>query len=363
VDALDFEIDADVTRAETPPARFYCDPSVLERAKSSVFAPSWQLVADADELEESGSIRPVVLHEGLLDEPIVLTRDVNGALHALSNVCTHRGNVVAEAACKRKSLVCGYHGRRFDLDGTFRTMPGFEEANDFPRPEDDLARAHVATLGRLVFASTRPERPFAAWIGDLRKRLGWIALDDLSFDAERSREYEVKANWALYCDNYLEGFHIPFVHQALSATIELEEYTTELFSHSSVQIALAKDGEAAFEPPKSSPEHGRRIAGYYWFVFPNLMLNFYPWGLSINVVRPQAVDRTRVSFLAYVGDRSKLDRGAGAGLDRVEHEDEAVVESVQRGLRSSLYTRGRYSPKHERAVHHFHRLLLERLRG
>lgn len=363
MDALDFEIDADVTRAETPPARFYRDPEVLERAKRRVFAPSWQLVADAGDLEEIGSIRPVVLHEGLLDEPIVLTRDEKGALNALSNVCTHRGNVVAEAACKRKSLVCGYHGRRFDLDGTFRTMPGFEEAKGFPRPEDDLADVSVATWGRLVFASTRPERPFADWLNKVKQRVGWIPVDGLRFDAERSREYEVKANWALYCDNYLEGFHIPFVHAALTASIELDAYTTELFPHSSVQIALAKDGESAFEPPEGSPDHGKRIAGYYWFVFPNLMLNFYPWGLSINVVRPQSVDRTRVSFLAYVGDRSKLDRGAGAGLDRVEHEDEAVVESVQRGLRSSLYTRGRYSPKHERAVHHFHRLLLERLRA
>jgi choline monooxygenase len=213
-----------------------------------------------------------------------------------------------------------------------------------------------------VFASSKPERPFAEWIGDVKKRLGWIAMDELRFDAERSREYEVKANWALYCDNYLEGFHIPFVHQALSATIELEEYATELHERSSLQIALAKKDEVAFDPPPSSPDQGKRIAGYYWFVFPNLMLNFYPWGLSINVVRPQSVDRTRVSFLAYVGDRSKLEHGAGAGLDRVEHEDEAVVESVQRGLRSSLYTRGRYSPKHERAVHHFHRMLVERLR-
>jgi choline monooxygenase len=93
------------------------------------------------------------------------------------------------------------------------------------------------------------------------------------------------------------------------------------------------------------------------------MLNFYPWGLSINVVRPLAADRTRVSFLTYVADPKKLDRGAGADLDRVEHEDEAVVEGVQQGVRSSLYTRGRYSPDRERGVHHFHRMLCAGLRG
>ena len=66
------------------------------------------------------------------------------------------------------------------------------------------------------------------------------------------------------------------------------------------------------------------------------MFNVYPWGMSVNVVQPLAIDRTRVSFLTYVWDESKLDRGAGAGLDRVEREDEAVVESVQRGVRSRL---------------------------
>ena len=87
------------------------------------------------------------------------------------------------------------------------------------------------------------------------------------------------------------------------------------------------------------------------------MLNFYPWGMSVNVVRPLGIDRTRVSFLAYVWDPARLDRGAGSGLDRVEREDEAVVESVQKGVRSHTYHRGRYSPKREQGVHHFHRLL------
>ena len=92
------------------------------------------------------------------------------------------------------------------------------------------------------------------------------------------------------------------------------------------------------------------------------MFNFYPWGVSINIVIPLAVDRTRVRFLTYVWDAAKLDRGAGAELDRVEREDEAVVESIQRGARARLARRGRYSPAREQGVHHFHRLLTAALR-
>ena len=87
------------------------------------------------------------------------------------------------------------------------------------------------------------------------------------------------------------------------------------------------------------------------------MLNVYPWGVSVNIVRPLAVDRTRVSFLSYVWDPAKVDKGASADLDRVERQDEAVVESVQRGMRSRLYRGGRYAPRHESGTHHFHRLL------
>jgi choline monooxygenase len=89
------------------------------------------------------------------------------------------------------------------------------------------------------------------------------------------------------------------------------------------------------------------------------MLNVYPWGLSVNVVEPLGLDRTRVRFRSYVRDAALLEQGAGAALDTVEHEDEAVVAAVQRGVASRFYGRGRYSPARERGVHHFHRLLCD----
>ena len=123
-----------------------------------------------------------------------------------------------------------------------------------------------------------------------------------------------------------------------------------------LQVAHAREGEAAFGDARRDGA-GRRVAAYYWWIFPNLMLNVYPWGLSVNHVVPEAIDRTRVAFRSYVGDASMLDAGAGAALDRVEAEDEAIVASVQRGVRSRFFVAGRYSPTREQGVHHFHRLL------
>ncbi len=356
-----FEINPDITRAETLPAPAYSDPAVYDLARDRIFRRSWQFIADSDAVKVPGQVAPVTLLEGCLDEPILLTRARDDRVHCLSNVCTHRGTILCEHGGVEKSLVCRYHGRRFDLDGTFRHMPEFEKAIGFPSEKDNLPRVSFGQWGPMFFASLAPAAPLDDLLRPMRDRLAWLPLEQFRFDPTRSRDYLVRANWALYVDNYLEGFHIPFVHASLNEAIDYAQYSTELFRYSNLQLGAAKPGEPAFDLPASSSDAGKRIAAYYWWLFPNTMFNFYPWGLSINVVRPLAVDRTRVSFLSYVRDPSKLDQGAGAGLDRVEREDEAVVEAVQRGTRSSLYSRGRYSPTREQGVHHFHRLLAESL--
>ena len=352
-----FDIDPDIRRASTLPAWFYSDPEIYRRALERVFVPGWQFVGTTDQVKVPGQTFPFTLLEGSLDEPLVLTRDRDDRLHCVSNVCTHRGTLVCESESVLAQLRCRYHGRRFALDGRMLSMPEFEGAEGFPSPRDDLPRVALATWEKLAFVSLSPAAPLEEVLRPVRERCGWLPLGAAVFEPVRSRDYLVNANWALYVDNYLEGFHIPYVHAGLAQQIDYDSYRTELFPWCNLQLGAAADGEEAFTPPAGSTDHGQRVAAYYWWVFPNTMLNFYPWGLSVNVVKPLGVDRTRVSFLSYVWDVTKLDRGAGAALDRVEREDEVIVESVQRGVRSRLYERGRYSPAREQGVHHFHRLL------
>ena len=358
-----FDIHLDIAQAHTLPGSVYSDPAFHDLARERIFRRAWHLLADAQQLKVPGQCLPVTLGEGPLDEPLLLTRDREDRLHCLSNVCTHRGTILCEHPGVEKSLVCRYHGRRFDLDGTFRHMPEFEGVRGFPSESDNLPRIPFGAWDdAFFFASLAPALPLEELLAPMRERLAWLPLRDLRFDPTRSRDYLVRANWVLYIDNYLEGFHIPFVHASLNEAIDYGGYTTELFRYSNLQLGVAKPGVPGFDLPPSSPDHGKHsggVAAYYWWLFPNLMFNFYPWGLSINIVRPLAVDRTRVSFLSYILDPAKLDGGAGAGLDRVEREDEAVVEAVQRGVRASLYSRGRYSTTREQGVHHFHRLLAE----
>ena len=87
------------------------------------------------------------------------------------------------------------------------------------------------------------------------------------------------------------------------------------------------------------------------------MFNFYPWGLSLNKIIPLNVNKTKVQFKSYVWDKKKLNKGAGADLEKVELEDEEIVENVQKGIRSRFYSHGRFSPSMEKGVHHFHNLI------
>lgn len=352
-----FEVEDDIERAHTLPAEVYADPSYFELARERVFARSWQFVTDLDHLKTPGQLFPWTMLEGCLDEPLLLTRDADERLHCLSNVCTHRGNLVVESEGRAQVLRCRYHGRHFGLDGRFRSMPEFEGAIDFPSESDNLPRVPLGRWEKLVFASLAPAFPWEELIGPVRDRLGWLPLTEFLFDAASSRDYLLRANWALYCDNYLEGFHIPYVHPELARTLDYSAYRTEVYAYSSLQLGIAASGEEAFDLPAASPDYGQRIAAYYFWLFPNTMLNFYPWGLSINVVTPLAADRMRVAFRSYVWDPAGVGRGAGGALDRVERQDEDIVEQVQKGVRSRLYRRGRYSPEREIGVHHFHRLL------
>ena len=350
-------LEPDITKAATLPSSFYKDPSIFEQTKEKIFAQSWQFVGDTDDLKAPGSVKPITVLEGCLDEPILLTRDFKDQLHGLSNVCTHRGMLVSETGGVERFLRCRYHGRRFSLDGCFQSMPEFEAAQNFPTPADNLPKIGLETWDKLAFVNLNPSVSLETMLAPIKARLGWLPLREFYFDQTRARDYLVRANWALYCDNYLEGFHIPYIHASLAAAIDYGSYTTEQYDWCNLQLGVASSGESVFDLPRSSPDYGQKIAAYYYWVYPNMMLNFYPWGLSINVVRPLGHDRCKVSFIPYVWDASKLETGAGAGLDRVEREDEVVVEAVQRGVRSRFYNTGRFSPAREACVHHFHSLL------
>ncbi|MEM6630304.1 MAG: aromatic ring-hydroxylating dioxygenase subunit alpha [Bacteroidota bacterium] len=352
-----FYINPDIHQAETLPADFYRDPEVFDALKERIFLKSWHWVGHENLLPLSGSVYPFTLLSNYLEEPLILVRDPQNQLHCLSNVCTHRGNILVHAPCQVNKLLCRYHGRKFDLKGHFHFMPEFRGAKDFPRPCDDLPSFPIVQWGSFLFASLAPSFEIKSVFEKMDEYVGFLPLAEFTPQPYLNKDYLVNCHWALYCDNYLEGFHIPFVHSDLNAVLDYGAYRTEIYDYMNVQIGYAEGGEEVFDLPKGHRDYGRHVAAYYFWIFPNIMFNFYPWGLSINLVQPINQQKTRVSFISYVYDESKRHSGAGALLDKVEREDEFVVEGVHKGLHSRFYQTGRFSPTRERGVHHFHQLL------
>lgn len=307
---------------------------------------------------EAGTAHPITLLPGLLDEPLLLTVDKSGKECILSNVCTHRGNLLVEAPGPRQQLVCRYHGRCFNLDGDCLRQPGLGKVIGFPGVEDHLARPVTGQWAGLRFVQMEEGLDFESWLQPVSERTSFLPWHTLRYREESSRDYRVAAHWALYCDNYLEGLHIPFVHPGLREALDLDAYPVHTFPYGSLQIGLAKSGEPAFELPEGHPDTGLRVYAWYFWLFPNIMINVYPWGLSINVVEPQGGNLTRVRYLTYTFDGATGD-SEGHALHATEMEDEAIVEKVQIGTRAHLYRPGKMVPEWEKAVVHFHELLLK----
>lgn len=352
------QINEDISLAATLPASFYRNPATFDLVKEKIFARSWIWVEDATVLNEDQNVYPFTFLEGVLNEPLVFTRDKSDQVHCLSNVCTHRGKVIIETPSKSRLLTCGYHGRCFDLEGQFKRMPEFKETKNFPTAADHLTAIPFKKWLGMLFVSLDPKVDLEEMVRPIMERLSFLPLDEMTFDASTSKDYYVDANWALYCDNYLEGFHIPFVHPALNDALEFENYDYEISPYCNLQLGIGKADEPCFDIPEGHPDFGQRVYAYYYWLFPNLMLNFYPWGLSLNIVLPTAHNKTGIKFRSYLFPNNTMSPNENR-LDDTEMEDEAVVESVQLGIQSRYYQQGRFSPTMEKGVHHFHRLVAE----
>ena len=235
-------IHPDIRMAQTLPSRFYTAPEEFKRLKGAF--KGWQFVAHAAELE-ANTVLPVGHMEAMTGEPILLVKGED--TRCLSNICTHRGMRLVPEPCAKSTLQCRYHGRTFDLDGTLRHMPEFEQAIGFPSKADHLHRF-----------------PLQRWMG-----LYFTAMEDAP----------------------LEG--LGFIACVVKSLVEFRVHVRDM---------------KALE-------------------------------VVVHIEHPVAL------------------QGAGSVLDTVEHQDQWVIEEVQKSMASMVYDRGRYSPTREQGVHHFHRMI------
>ena len=347
---------APLERASTIPASWYVDPDLFALERRTVFARSWQVVGRADQVANPGQFLSAETAAG---EPIVVVRDADGTLRAFFNVCRHHAAAVVTAPeGSAQTLRCPYHGWTYGLDGSLKGTPDFAGVCDFDRSANGLAPARVELWEGFVLVAVDPgASPLTEALGaDLIERVAPLGLGTLHW-MER-RHYLLDCNWKVFVDNYLDGgYHVPHLHKGLDSVLDYATYTIENGARFCLQSSpLVTEGA---ETQTGAVRRGDRA--YYFWIYPNFMINCYGSAMDTNLVVPRGVDRTEVLFDFYFADVSPAalpsNRASVEVADRIQDEDVAICVSVQRGLQSRAYTAGRLSVRREAGEHLFHRLL------
>jgi phenylpropionate dioxygenase-like ring-hydroxylating dioxygenase large terminal subunit len=356
-----YNADAPLAEAYTIPAAWYTDPRLAELESRAVWARTWQAVGRADQIAQSGQY----LTTELAGEPLLVARGADGVLRAFYNVCRHHATAVAwDAAGQASQFRCPYHGWTYGLDGALKGMTEFEGVAHFDRAANGLVPVRVESWENFVFINLDPEAPpLESEFASLVERVRPLGLGQLRF-VER-RTYAIACNWKVFVDNYLDGgYHVPHMHKALNSVLDYTHYTIENKGRCTIQsspVTVSADSEAT----AAATRGGDRA--YYFWQYPNFMLNWYEGYLDTNLVLPDGVDRCTVIFDFYFGDtspsRQEYIRDSISVSHRVQEEDIAICESVQRGLKSRAYGAGRLSVRRESGEHLFHRLLAADLRS
>jgi choline monooxygenase len=351
---------APLEEAHTIPAPWYLSPAVEQLEQRHVLGGNWQAAGRADQVAHPGDF----FTTEVAGEPILAVRGADGQLRAFFNVCRHHAAAVATASCGHaQSFRCPYHGWNYGLDGSLKGMPEFAGVCNFDRAANGLVPIAVDLWENFVFVNLAPNAPpLRDFLSDLVLQVAPLRVGELHFHSRR--EYTLNCNWKVYVDNYLDGgYHVPHLHKGLNSVLDYSHYTIENGKHhclqSSPMVASEEDAQVA------ATRKGDR-ARYFW-LYPNFMINHYDGVMDTNLVLPLGTDKCRVVFDFYFSDlspeREEYNNASVATSDKVQDEDVAICESVQRGLASRAYGAGRLSVRREAGEHLFHRLLARDLKA
>ena len=361
----------------------------LERER--IFARSWVPVCVTDEVAAPGSF---VVAE-VAGRSLIVCRDAAGELHAHHNVCRHRGArlCLEERGRVERFFQCSYHAWAYGLDGSCLGTPLFTPAAGIPDDQrgafdmsdveafdkDDfgLHPARVAAWGCLVFVCLDPSAPsLDDELGDLPERFAGYRLAEHRL--VQRVEYEIEANWKLVAENFMEYYHLPWVHPGLVKVSPLKHHhrwqgTGMYVGFCTSPIAAnTKDGGWEGLPALSTLDANDATSARFVWLFPNIAINVLPNHTFLLLARPAAPGHTReVAYLlahpeAIEGAGDSVQRETGGLLtfwDEVNREDIAIVERVQAGLGDPAYTGGRMCYRFEESVHRFQNMVIDRMLG
>lgn len=315
--------------------RFYVSPDVFARERERIFWRTWQLLGPASRVAADGDY----VATELAGAKVLAVRGRDGVLRAFRNVCRHRGaRIVEEGVGRCNVLRCPYHNWVYDLDGTLKQAPWFGEEPGFDLADWPLQAISVDVWRGLLFVAIDPAEPLDDQLAATVPELAGEPLE--TFHHDRTERLVFDANWKVYTDNFVEGYHIPGIHPAFFQAIEFEEFET---------TALAN-----LVRMTAPPRPGLFYRGKWLWMWPNWTLSLFAGGMNTSRINPLSAERTELVYDFYfadVSEASKAERDDTIARNlAVVREDFAVCLDTHANYATGGYAPGPLSPRHEQGV-------------
>ncbi|WP_406864580.1 aromatic ring-hydroxylating dioxygenase subunit alpha [Streptomyces sp. HUAS MG47] len=359
----------------TLPGLSYTDPEVFRREQERIFEALWCCAVRSAELDRPGAFRTVQIGR----ESVIVTRNRSGELRAFLNSCRHRGARLCteEAGQLRRSLQCPYHAWTYDLDGRLVAAPNLVRMPDVDRSAYGLVPVALREWLGYTWVCLADEPPSfeETVIGAAVERLG----DAASIDRYRTGElalgrritYDVRANWKLIVENFMECYHCATIHPELTEVLPefAEGYAAQYYVGHGAEFGegikgFTVDGSAGFARlPHVADAQDRRY--YAITVKPTVFVNLVPDHVILHRMFPLAADRTVVEcdwlYAPEVVVSGADVSGSVELFHRVNVQDFDACERTQPGMASRAYRDGGVLVPSEHHIGIFHAWVRERL--
>jgi choline monooxygenase len=345
-----------VETAFTLPSTLYTHPEAISLERERIFRKQWQLAGHVSQLDANGG----ALRLEIAGNPLIIVRD-GELIRGFHDVCKHRGGPLCIKKGTRSVIQCEYHGWTYRMDGSLRGVPQFDRVDLFEKRDFGLEPIAVEVWNGLILVHLDPSADSAVpMIDAIASRISPIDIASMRFHSSAS--YDIACDWKVYIDNFLEGYHIPIVHPDLARLLDYSRYVTECDDLYSLQFSPFADAGP------DNPYHAEDGRAFYYFIYPNFMLNILPNRMQLNRVDPAGTGRCVVHFDYFYTDPEQAEASGMAADDRryseqIQQEDIEICEAVQRRLGSDAYHRGRFSVRREEGVWHFQEKVKASLRS
>lgn len=364
---------APIEDASGLPNAAYWSDEWLALEQERVFRRSWVFAGAEAEIAEPGSMKPIDIGGA----PLIVVHGRDGIVRAFHNVCRHRGARLVTEPCRKSTLTCPYHAWNYALDGKLRARPHFLGPDQVDRFANgggdklDLVPVRTEIWNGCIFVNISGDaEPLQNWLAPLLQRTR--AYDFSAIRWAGKLEFEVRANWKLVYENYMEGYHVFAVHPRLIKFAPMNirwsgEWQDHVFYNDYVfPQTEGGRGEGLPHYPGLPPSDAQR--GLWFLCFPHFAAEVYPDQFTLLVSYPVAPDLTREELHVFlIGDAATAEahRAPREALltmwDELNREDIGVLELLQQGRRSPAYDGGRLSPHWEGPTHQFGRRIVEKI--